>query len=366
MNEKLRQMLAMFPGMFANMRDENIARMGFALEDVKAVRAQVAEETKKHHDGLVKAGLALPHVTAESSYAALNWNIVSTNGISAYVQQRLAPIVNVFSTDISGDAVPADNPAAMPSVTVPVFDIDEDDAVVNPTNLDDLDSGNFYGVNIKLDVIGAGIEVPISAIREGYKAQEMVKGVVETTLRKAMSYVLGKLVATGVTDTAGKTIAVPEVVEVPNPDTGWTPGYVNRKLTGLLESENRSLLVSAPYYAALRPDDKLSLDFRGLALDGVYEVRQVKGLGADVVGVLAAKNSLAVAMRAPTLYGPAYETVMQFVDGNTGLPLTMVQYYKPGEMTMHIKVLTAIGAKRVVPASARILKNTTVEDELTA
>jgi hypothetical protein len=36
----------------------------------------------------------------------------------------------------------------------------------------------------------------------------------------------------------------------------------------------------------------------------------------------------------------------------------MVQYYKAGEMTMHIKVLTAIGAKRVVADAARILTHT--------
>ena len=355
MKEKLRQMLAMFPGMFAGMSDANIARMGYSVEDVKEVRAQIAEEAAKHQASLQQAGLAAPHITAESNYAALNWNVVSSNGIAAYVQQKLAPLTNVFSTDISGAAVPADNPDAMPAVTVPVYDIDEDSAVVNPTNLDELDGGNCYGVAVKLDIIGAGIEVPISAIMEGYKAQEMVKGVVETTLRKAMSYVMGKMVESGVTDTAGNTIAVPENVTVPTPDTGWTPGYVNRKLTGMLDSESRSLLLNSAYFAGLQPDDKLTLDVRGLALTGVHEVRQVKHLGSKAVGLLAAKNAMAIAMRAPTLYGPAYDTVMQFVDGNTGLPLTMVQYYKAGEMTMHIKVLTAIGAKRVVADSARIL-----------
>lgn len=345
----------MFPGMFARMSDENIARMGYSVDTVRAVRAQIAEETAKNHASLVAAGLSAPHITAESSYAALNWNTVAQNGIAAYVQQRLAPIANVFSTDISGAAVPADNPEAMPSVTVPVYDIAEDSAVVNPTNLDELDGGACYGVAVKLDIIGAGIEVPISAIMDGYKAQDMVRGVVETTLRKAMSYVLDAMAKPGETTTAGSSIATPATVTVPTPDTGFTAGYVNRRLTGLLESENRSLLLNSEYYAALRPDDKLGLDMRGLALDGVYEVRQVQRMEANCIGLLAAKNSLAVAMRAPTLFGPAYDTVMQFVDGNTGLPLTMVQYYKPGEMTMHIKVLTAIGAKRVVPASARLL-----------
>lgn len=358
MNEKLRQMLAMFPGMFARMSDENVARMGYPVETVREVRAQIAEETAKNHASLMAAGLTAPHITAESSYAALNWNTVAQNGIAAYVQQRLAPLAGVFSSDISGAAVPVDNPDAMPSVTVPVYDIAEDSAQINPTNLDNLDGGACYGVSVKLDLIGAGIEVPVSAITEGYKAQEMVKGVVETVLRRAMSYVLSKVVATGVTTTGGATIDVPASVTVPTVDTGFTPGYVNRKLTGLLESESRSLLLNSEYYAALRPDDKLSLDLRGLALDGVHEVRQVSALGDDVVGLLASKNSMAVAMRAPTLFGPAYDTVMQFVDGNTGLPLTMVQYYKPGEMTMHIKVLTAIGAKRVAPESARILKVT--------
>lgn len=358
MKEKLRQMLAMFPGMFANMSDENIARMGYSVDDVRAVRAQIAEETKKNYNSMVAAGLNERHITAESSYAALNWNTVAQNGIAAFVNQRLAPLTNVFSTDFSGAAVPADNPDAMPPVTVPVYDIDTDAAVVNPTNLDDLDGGKCYGVAVKLDIVGAGIEVPISAIMEGYKAQEMVRGVVETTLRKAMTYVMEKMVASGVTDTAGQTIAVPASVAVPGVDNGFTPGYVNRKLTGLLESESRSLLLNAEFYAALRPDDKMTLDVRGLSLDGVHEVRQVKSLGTNAIGLLAAKNSMAVAMRAPTLYGPAYNTVMQFVDGNTGLPLTMVQYYKPGEMTMHIKVLTAIGAKRVAPESARVLTYT--------
>lgn len=358
MKEKLRQMLAMFPGMFANMSDANIARMGYDLATVKEVRNQVAEEAAKHLESLQAAGLAVPHITAESSYAALNWNVVAQNGIAAYVQQRLAPLTSVFSTDISGAAVVADNPDAMPSVTVPVYGIDEDAAVVNPTNLDELDGGKCYGVNVKLDIIGAGIEVPVSAIMEGYKAQDMVRGVVETTLRKAMSYVMEKMVATGVTDTSGATIPVPATVEVPGLDTGWTPGYVNRKLTGLLEEEERSLLLNSAFYAGLKPDDKLTLDFRGLDLAGVHEVRQVNKLGANCIGLLAAKNAMAVAMRAPTLFGPAYESVMQFVDGNTGLPLTMVQYYKAGEMTMHIKVLTAIGAKRVVADAARILKHT--------
>lgn len=358
MNEKLRQMLAMFPGMFAGMSDENIARMGYPLETVKAVRAHIAEETAKNFASIQDAGLAVPHVTAESSYAALNWNMVAQNGIAAYVNQRLAPLTNVFSTDISGAAVVADNPDAMPSVTVPVYDIDEDAAVVNPTNLDALDGGNCYGVNVKLDIIGAGIEVPVSAIMEGYKAQEMVKGVVETTLRKAVSYVMGKVVESGVTDTSGETIAVPASVAVPGIDNGWGPGYVNRKLSGILEHEDRSLLLNSEFYAGLKPEDKLTLEIGGLDMLGVHEVRQVKALGSTAVGLLAAKNAMAVAMRAPTLFGPAYSTVMQFVDGNTGLPLTMVQYYKAGEMTMHIKVLTAIGAKRVVADAARILTHT--------
>lgn len=358
MKEKLRQMLAMFPGMFAGMRDADIARMGYDIETVKAVREQIAEESAKHFATIQDAGLAVPHVTAESSYAALNWNVVAQNGIAAYVNQRLAPITGVFSTDISGAAVVADNPDAMPSVTVPVYDIDEDAAVVNPTNLDDLDGGNCYGVNVKLDIIGAGIEVPVSAIMEGYKAQEMVRGVVETTLRKAVSYVMGKFVESGVTGTGGETIAVPASVAVPGIDNGWGPGYVNRKLSGILEHEDRSLLLNSEFYAGLKPEDKLSIEIGGLDMLGVHEVRQVKALGTNAIGLLAAKNSMAVAMRAPTLFGPAYSTVMQFVDGNTGLPLTMVQYYKAGEMTMHIKVLTAIGAKRVVADAARILTHT--------
>lgn len=355
MNEKLRQMLAMFPGMFANMSDAQVASLGFSLQDVQDVRTKMQADMAENYAQVKASGLAAPHITAESAYAALNWNVVSNQPVAAYVTQRLAPITGVFSTDISGAAVPADDPQAMPMVTVPVYDIDEDSAVVNPTDLDALDGGKAYGVAVKLDIIGAGVEVPVSAIMEGYKAQDIVKGVVETTLRKTVSYVLGKLTEDGVTDTSGATIAVPASVAVPGLDNGWGPGYVNRKLTGLLESEERSLLLNSAFYAGLRPDDKLTLDLRGLDLAGVHEVRQVSKLGEGVVGVLAAKNAMVVAMRAPSLFADAYSTVTQFVDGNTGLPLTMVQYYKPGTMKLHVKVLTAVGAKRVVADSARLL-----------
>ena len=357
MNEKLRQMLAMFPGVFAGMTDEKIAAMGFDLAEVKAVREKMITDMAENYATIKAAGLAAPHVTAESAYSALNWNVVSNKPVAAFVAQRLAPLTGVFSTDISGAAVPADDPQAMPMVTVPVYDIDEDSAQINPTDLDMLDGGKCYGVAVKLDIIGSGVEVPISAIMEGYKAQEIVKGVVETTLRKAVSYVLGKLTESGVTDTAGNTIAVPASVAVPGLDDGWGPGYVNRKLTGLLESEERSLMLNPAFFAGLLPADKMTLDIRGLALAGVHEVRQVSKLGSNIVGVLAAKNSMVVAMRAPSLFADAYTTVTQFVDGNTGLPLTMVQYYKPGQMKLHIKVLTAIGAKRVVAESARLLTN---------
>jgi hypothetical protein len=46
---------------------------------------------------------------------------------------------------------------------------------------------------------------------------------------------------------------------------------------------------------------------------------------------------------------------MQLKDGDTMLPITMVQYYNPAKMKMRVVLLTAVGAKRVTPSAATVL-----------
>lgn len=355
MKEKLHNMLAMFPSVFATMDDNAIARMGFPVALVAEVRQEMAEEKAKHFAAVAPHAGGVPGITAEGSYAALNWNLVSNSPIHAFGQQALAPLVDVFSTDISGDAVAVTNPDAMPTITVPVYDIDEDSAVVDPVSLDELDGGKQYGVGVKLHVIGAGKEIPFSALAEGYKVVDIVKGLAETLRRKAFAYVMGQMVASGVTNTAGESVAVPETITLPGLDNGWGPGYANRKLSGVLDSDNSSLLLDSAYFAGVQPDDKLTLDVSAMSFAGVHKVRQVAGLGEHAVGLLAAPKAMAVAMRAPVLHGPAFPEMVQFTDGDTKLPITMVTYYKPGQLTMNVSVLTAIGATRVQADAARIL-----------
>lgn len=359
MNEKLIKMLSMFP-VLSCYSEEQWLRMGYSAEAVAAAKAEIKERAAKM-EFQPEPGSG---ITANASFGALNWNVVIQKAIKGFATQKLAPLVDVFSTNISGACVPADNPKAMPTVTVPVVNMGDDTAAIDPTNLDDLNSGSAIGVPVQLHLIGDGIEIPISAITEGYTAEDLVAGCVESVRRKVMAYVLGQLTADQ-TDADGNNVAAVGTTTVPALGEGWSAGYVNTELSEALDADAVSLLVNRPYYGGLKRTDGDSLSLNEIDVEGVHKVAQVSVLDDNAVGLLAAKNSMAVAMRAPVLYGPAYPVVMQFVDGDTRLPLTMVQYYKPGEMTMHVKVLTAIGAARVVPTAATILVTGTADEPAT-
>ncbi len=339
MNEKLIKLLSMFP-VVAQCSDAAFMSMGYSPTEVADAKQAIAERA-----GNISAGLASgSSFTAESTYGALNWNVVAKNAIKGWASEKLAALVDVFSIDVSGSAVVVENPEAMPSVTVPVVRMGENTAVIDPTNLDQLNGGSSTGVAVQLHLIGDGVAVPFSAIMAGHTAENMVAGVVESVRRKVMHYVLSQLAA-----------ATPDTVTVPTPAEGWGPGYVNRELSGLLEADNASLLADRKYFAGLQKDNANTLGLSEVALDGVYKCGQMTALGAKAVGLLAAPNAMAVAMRAPVLPGPAYPVHMQFVDGDTRLPLTMVQYFKPGEMAVHVKVLAAVGAAVVDKSAAAVL-----------
>lgn len=350
MKEKLIRMISMFPVVLSYTPQQWVAA-GFSMDEVEDAKAEIEARAANMSAGLMPGKGS--GITATATYGALNWNVVIEKAVKGWTTQQLAPLVDAFSTDISGETVVASNPQAMPKITVPVYNMGDDTAVLDPNNLDELNSGNAFGVPVQLHLLGDGVEIPMDALMQGYTAENIVAGCVESVRRKAIKYVLGQVVAEA-KDAAGKDIAKPATETVPALGEGWGSGWVNRNLSDMLD-DNACLLVNRQYMGGMRRDDTNGLTFDQLGVDGVYKVDQVSVLGENAIGLLAAKNSMVVGMRAPVLVGPAYPIVMQFVDGETRLPLTMVQYFKPGEMTMHVKVLTAVGAARVNGGACRVL-----------
>lgn len=350
MKEKLIRMISMFPVVLSYTPQQWLAA-GYTMDEVEEARKEIDARAASMSAGLLPDKGSL--ISAAANYGALNWNVVIEKAVKGWTKQQLAPLVEAFSTDISGETVVASNPQAMPKITVPVYNISDDSAVLDPTDLDALNSGNAFGVPVQLHLLGDGVEIPFDALAKGYTAENIVAGCVESVRRKAMKFVLSQVVA-DCKDADGKDIAKPATEAVPALDEGWSAGWVNRNLSDMLE-DSATLLVNRQYMGGMRAEDNRSLTFDQLGVDGVYKVDQVSALGENAIGLLAAKNSMVVGMRAPVLVGPAYPVVMQFVDGETKLPLTMVQYFVPGKMTMHVKVLTAIGAARVNGAACRVL-----------
>lgn len=343
MKEKIAEVLAKYP-VIEQAPAPMLAKLGItpsALAEAKAaVEAKVTE--------------VAPGQTAAATYGSLAWNVVGKNAIRKW-HSSLAPLVGAFSTDISGDTVMTDDPNAHPRVTVNVVDASADAAAINPDNLDELDGGSSTGVEVTLDIVAAGCSIPASAIMDGHRADEMVLACVESCRKKAMAYVLGKLVEAEVKNTDGTAIAAPATKAVANIEQGWGAGYVNRHLSEAIDADGVSLLVNRAYYAGLKPEDNDSLSLNQLDVEGVHKVSDLSPLGSNVIGLLASKNCMAVGMRAPFVWNGAYSTIVQLSDGETQLPLTLVQYFKPGEMQLRIAVLTAVGAKRVNGAGALLL-----------
>ena len=344
MKAKLQEILAKYP-VLAQVNPQVLTQRGISPADMAEAKAAVE----------AKLADVAPGQSAEATYGALAWNIVGKNAIRKW-HSSLAPLTGAFSTDISGDTVIAGDGKIHPKITVNVIDVDENSAAINPTNLDSLDGGSSTGVEVELNIIAAGCKVPATAIMNGHSADEMVLACVETCRRKAMAFVLAQLVAADVKDTDGKAVAAPGEMEVPGVGEGWGAGYVNRHISEAIDADGVSLLVNRPYYAGLKPEDNDTLSLNQLDVEGVHKVSNLAPLGEGVVGLLAAKNCMAVGMRAPFMWEGAYSSIMQLSDGETQLPLTLVQYFKPGEMQLRIAVLTAVGAKRVNGAGALLLK----------
>lgn len=343
MKEKIAEILAKYPA-FEKLPEKVLAKLGVTPEAIADGKAALAE----------KLNTVAPGHTAEAQYGSLAWNIVGKNAIRKW-HSSLAPLVGAFSTDISGDAVLPDDSDVHPKITVNVVDADANAAAINPTNLDALDGGSSTGVEVTLDIIAAGCKVPAAAVMDGHRADEMVLACIEACRKKVMAYVLGKLVETDVKNTDGTAIAAPATQAVANIENGWGAGYVNRHLSEAIDADGLTLLVNRPYYAGLKPENNDTLSLNQLDLDGVHKVSDLTPLGSNIIGLLAAKNCMAVGMRAPFIYSDAYSSIVQLSDGETQLPLTLVQYFKPGEMCMRVAVLTAVGAKRVNGAGALLL-----------
>ena len=345
----------MFPCLM-ELSDEKLIRMGIDPTEAATVKEEIKAEAADARKAEASLGFNSPTRSAAAAYGALNWNVVAKEAVQGFSTQKLAPLVGVFSTDISGDTVLADNPEAMPAVTVPVVGLATENAVVeNPEDLDAIGAGNCKGVPVKLSVLASAVEFPVSAMWEGHKVTNMVAGAVEVLRRKAVHHVYSQLVATGVTDTAGTAIPACSTTQVPALDDGWCAGYANRKLSAAVEADDVSLIVNRQYFAGLMQENNKDLSLDQLAFEGVYKSGQVEALGSNAIGLIAAKNSMAVAMRAPHLLDGGYDAVMQLRDGDTMLPITMVQYFNPAKMKMRVILMTAVGAKRVTPTAATIL-----------
>lgn len=351
----IKQKFAMFPFLMS-LSEEGLLRMGIDPAAAAKAKEEIAAEAAEAVKAEGTRGVA--RRSAAAAYGSLNWNVVAKEAVQGFSTQKLAPLTGVFSTDISGSTVDAANTDAMPRVTVPVVGLgDENDVAVNPTDLDAIGSTDARGVAVKLDVLATAVDFPVTALMEGYKVMDLVASATERLRRKAVAYVYGKLTAAA-TDTAGKTIAAPAVKQVPALDEGWDAGYVNRNLSAAIEADDVSLVVDRQHFAGLLPRSNDDITLAQIAMEGVFKSGQVASAGEGVIGFVAAKNAMAVGMRAPSIMPDAYTNVIQLSDGDTMLPLTMVQYYNPGKMTMRVVMMTAIGATRVVPESVLILKET--------
>lgn len=345
----------MFPWLM-ELSDNKLVNLGISPTEAAVIKEEIAAEAAEALKAEQALGFAHERRNAADAYGSLNWNVVCKEAVQGFSTQALAPLINVFSTDISGDTIPASDPDAMPKVTVPVIGLATNNAVVeNPTDLDAIGSGFVKGVAVDMTVLASAVDFSVSAMWEGHKVVNMIKGAIEVLRRKAVEHVYSKLVATGVTDTDGTAIAAPSTVTVPALDEGWDAGYANRHLTAALEADDVSLVVNRQYYSGLLQADNDDLGFNQLAFEGVYKSGQTSALGTNAVGFVAAKNAMAVGMRAPHMLSGAYDSIMQLRDGDTLLPLTMVQYYDPAKMKLRVVLLTAVGAKRCCPDAAAIL-----------
>lgn len=352
----LKQKFAMFPFLMS-LSEEGLLRMGIDPAAAATAKEEIAAEAAEAVKAEGARGVA--RRSAAAAYGALNWNVVCQQAVKGFSKQALSPLTGVFSTDISGATVDAANPEAMPRVTVPVVGLgDVADVAVNPTDLDAIGSTDARGVAVKLDVLATAVDFPATALMEGYKVMDLVASATERLRRKAVAYVYGKLTAAA-TDTSGATIATPATKNVPALDAGWDAGYANRHLSAAIEADDVSLVVDRTHFAGLLPRNNDDLLLNQLAFEGVYKSGQLAAAGAGVIGFVAAKNAMAVGMRAPSILAEGYANVIQLTDGDTMLPLTMVQYYNPGKMTMRVVMMTAIGATRVVPESVILLKEAT-------
>lgn len=351
----LKQRFAMFPWLM-ELADNKLVNLGIDPTEAAVVKDEIKAEAAEALKAEQALGFGSVRRNAADAYGSLNWNVVCKEAVQGFSAQALAPLVNVFSTDISGDAIPADDPAAMPKITVPVIGLATTNAVVaNPTDLDEIGTGFVKGIPVEMTVLASAVDFTVAAMWEGHKVTNMVKGAIEVLRRKAVEHVYSALVATGVTDTDGGAVAACKTVTVPDLEGGWDAGYANRNLTSAIEADDVSLVVNRQYHSGLLQANTYDLGFNQLAFEGVYKSGQIEALGANAVGFVAAKNAMAVGMRAPQLLGGAYDSVMQLRDGDTLLPLTMVQYFDPAKMKLRVVVMTAVGAKRVTPGAAAIL-----------
>lgn len=342
MKEKYQEILAKYP-VLAYASGAQLAHLGISAADVEAANAAAA----------AKRSDVAPGQTAFDYSPSLAWNIVGKQVIRKW-QRSLEPLLSAFSTDISGDTVLADDPNIHPKITVNVVDINGDEAVLNPLDLDSLAGGSSYGVEVPLDIIASGCEIPARAIMAGHHADEMVLACIETCRRKTVQHVLSKLVEKNVTDTEGNAIEEPEVCYF---DRGGQNGVgvFNQMFSELLPAEDVCLCLHRVAYAVLKPVTNEDIPISALDFASVYKLNDTSGLGARVAGFIASKDCMAVGLRAPFMWGGAYSSVMQLSDGENKLPLTMVQYFQPGKMTLRVAVLTAVGARRVNGAAVKIL-----------
>ncbi len=327
--------LACFP-VLASVDAAALVEMGFEMGVIDEVRA----------------------AAAPTSYANLGYNVVADKSLKNF-SDNLIDLSNTFATNFSGSAVVAKRRNVRPTITVELEDDAGKEALINASKLSDAGGSKYGAVTVELQEAMWSEEISIGDIANGHEAEKLVSTCINVVARKCVEYALSGLTEAAF-DVDGVAIAVPDSVEVPayGKDAVGTPfcaGWANTELSEILQPYTDALLLDKGYYGAMKRSSTDDLRLGDLDFGVIKKVTGIAALGKNVVGVIAKKACMGIAMRAPLVLPDTYRHVSVVTHGTTKLPMVIVQHWDGDEGVLRIAAKTLIGRKRGHADAARLL-----------
>ncbi len=299
----------------------------------------------------------------DTEYAALGWNVVAKESLDGFAD-NLFNFNKAFSCDFEGAlGLPGKN--VVPKVTVTLSGVRGVDATLNPTNFETLGGGKYGAIEVGLNTIADGEDIPLSAIMDGHQYKTVVKDLIDSVALGAQKYILQRAIAAQV-DVSGTAVAQFAQVTVPalaSDGGAWGAGWANKNLTELIQPRVDSLMVNPVYYGGLKPENDDDLKLASLDFGSVAKISGVSELGENAVGLVCSKPSMAVAMRAPLMVSGGYNmssTILKHA--GTQLPLAVMTWFIPATQTIKVVVAALVGASRGIADKGKILVKATESD----